>query len=373
MDALRNILAGLGTLLLCSCATGISSVGLVSSENLSGTTEKVLVVTNRAADPDVGIRFNGQRSDQLSFAGVDVWVPENRNAGELRYPYGNFDPNKTFATAGYTPIANQSALVAEINQQLATIPDPADRRVVVFVHGFNIDYGEGIYRHAQIMHDFDIKGVAVHFSWPSAGEFSQYLYDRDSAHFSRDALMKTLEIVHGSNATSMMVFAHSMGSFLSMETLRQLSLDDRADILQKIDPLLLASPDIDMDVFRAQLNSLEPRPDNIITLVSKRDQALNLSERLRGGTDSVGRGDRIEELRELGVAIIDMTSLRDSFSTVHNSFAESPTLLSMFQSGQLRSIIDGSNNHEKRDTGIGMLSDFAASILYIPAIVMGDR
>ena len=40
-----------------------------------------------------------------------------------------------------------------------------------------------------------------------------------------------------------------MGTMLVMETLRQLSLAGHDKTLRKISPLVLASPDIDVDVF----------------------------------------------------------------------------------------------------------------------------
>ena len=371
----RSTLLGisLACLILSACAAGISSVALTSPLGAKGSFEKILIVTNRQPDLDDTIRFNGERNDTLSFADASIWVPQNRLPGEMRYPYGRIDPNRHFATVAFENVPDSDELITRINQKLLAISDPAERRVILFIHGYNVDFGEGMYRHAQMTRDFAIRGAAVHFSWPSAGEISRYLYDRDSAHFSRDALVETLDLISQTEATSIMLFAHSMGTFLSMETLRQLSQTGREDILDKIDPLVLASPDIDMDVFRAQISKLSPTPPHIITLVSKRDTVLTLSERLRGGHDSVGKGDQIRALQALGVTVIDMTDLTDTYSTAHNTFAESPTLLALFQDGQLQRLLDGAKQHETRDTSVGALSDLAASIIYLPARVLGDR
>jgi len=291
----------------------------------------------------------------------------------MRFPYKNIDPDKHFAAVAFEELNSEEEVLRRLNDKLASIENPAERRVIIYIHGYNVDFGEGVLRHAQITKDFGIEGAALHFSWPSAGELSRYLYDRDSAHFSRDALADTLELVNRSQAESIMVFAHSMGTFLTMETLRQLSLDDQTDVLQKIDPLVLASPDIDMDLFRAQLASVSPMPENIITLVSKRDSVLRLSERLRGGKDTVGKGDQIRELQTLGLTVVDMTKLEDSFTIAHNAFAESPTLLGLIQNGRLGRILEGADEHEDRDSGVGALSDLAASIIYLPARIIGDR
>lgn len=355
------------------CTAGVSNFALVSPAGAEGSIENVLVATNRTPDADPSIRFSGKRHDALSFANIGVWVPKNRQAGELHYPYTNIDPSKHFAAVAYEPIASEHELLTRLNNKLSSIHNPLERRVIIFIHGYNVDFGEGVIRQAQIVHDFGFEGAALHFSWPSAGEISRYLYDRDSAHFSRNALADMLDLVSRSQAESIMVFAHSMGTFLTMETLLQLSLDDRSDILSKLDPLILASPDIDMDVFRTQLNDISPRPKNIVTLVSQKDGVLRLSERLRGGIDTVGKGDKIEELQSLGLTVVDMTAIEDSFTTAHNTFAESPTLLKLIQNGGLGRLFQGADDHQDRDSGLGALSDLAASIIYLPARVMGDR
>ncbi len=45
---------------------------------------------------------------------------------------------------------------------------------MVFVHGFNNTFADGLHRTAQIRHDFEIPGVAVHYAWPSAGNALGY-------------------------------------------------------------------------------------------------------------------------------------------------------------------------------------------------------
>lgn len=367
------VLLSLMLLTLGGCASGVSNLALISTAGASGTVEEILIVTNRSPDLDPKVRFSGQRNNRLSYATMDVWVPRDREAGEMRFPYGKIDPDKHFSAVSYSDVSSEQVFLSQLNAKLAKIPDTSMRRVIIYVHGYNVDFGEGVLRHAQISHDFGIEGAPLLFSWPSAGELSRYLYDRDSAHFSRDALAATLELVSRSDAESIMVFAHSMGTFLTMETLRQLSLDDRSDILRKIEPLVLASPDIDMDVFRAQLGSVQPAPKNIITLVSKRDSVLRLSERLRGGHDTVGKGDQIRELQALGLTVVDMSKLEDSFSIAHNTFAESPTLLRLIQDGRLGKLLKGADDHQDRDSGVGALSDLAASIIYLPARMLGDR
>ena len=67
------------------------------------------------------------------------------------------------------------------------------RRVLIFVHGFNTRFEEAVYRFAQIVHDARVDVAPVLFTWPSGGSVTDYVYDRDSAVYSRDALEAVLQ------------------------------------------------------------------------------------------------------------------------------------------------------------------------------------
>ena len=73
-------------------------------------------------------------------------------------------------------------------------------------------------------------------------------------------------------ATDLDIFAHSMGTFLTMEGLVDAQQDGRLGTRKTIDHIMLASPDIDIDLFRTQLAQL-PKPviEKIYLLVSADD------------------------------------------------------------------------------------------------------
>lgn len=155
-------------------------------------------------------------------------------------------------------------------------------------------------------------GVGVQYAWPSAGRIAAYLYDRDSAEFARSGLVETLVMLADTQALDISILAHSMGAAVTMEALRELSLRGRRDVLDKIQPVMLASPDLDFDVFRQQMLALDPPPEHMAILVSSRDRALYLSYQLRGGgSPRVGSGAHLQELTDLGVAVIDLSDLND--------------------------------------------------------------
>ncbi|WP_291843302.1 alpha/beta hydrolase [Maricaulis sp.] len=322
-----------------------------------------------SADPDV--RLTPDRG-ALHFAHADVWVPSNRLAGEIIYPSRQVDPAREFALTGYQPDIGRAAFAQRLDRRLSALP-LAERHVFVFVHGFNTPFSEGLYLNAQILNDFGVRTVAVHYAWPSAGQWPAYLYDRDSAQFARDGLADTLEQVANSPAISITILAHSMGSLVTMEALRQLSLEGRTDVLAKIDPVILASPDIDFDVFLNQLDSLDPPPGHMTVLVSGRDRALALSDTLRGGGQTrLGIGRQRDTLIERGIAVIDLTGLQDGTLLGHIDFAASETLMQLAANGALSQALNGEMG-QSRKSGLGALSDIAARIIYLPARALGER
>ena len=106
-----------------------------------------------------------------------------------------------------------------------------DGEAIIFVHGYNSNFAEGVYRIAQFAHDLQLPGTVVLYSWPSAAEPLGYAYDRDSALFARDGLESLIHEVAHAGAKRILLVAHSMGSGLTMEALRSAAIrGDTADV-----------------------------------------------------------------------------------------------------------------------------------------------
>jgi len=356
-----------------ACASNPAHMPIVDPGDTKGAIETVFISTSRRAVDDPDVRFGPGRSASLSFAEAGVWVPHNREPGSVNLPSASPDPAREFGLTGFSDLPDGDALAARIDEALVGLPLD-ERRIFLFVHGFNTPFSDGLYLNAQILNDFGIPGVGVHYAWPSAGQFAAYLYDRDSAQFARDGLADTLLMLADTEATGINILAHSMGAVVTMEALREISLRGRADVLEMIDPLMLASPDLDYDVFRMQLATIDPAPEHIAVFASRRDRALFLSGKLRGGGHPrIGSGAFREELNELGVAVIDLSPLADGngFSN-HTTFASSPTLMRLSSSGVLSDALMGEPT-QVRSSGIGVLTDLAAQIIYLPARALGER
>ncbi len=122
---------------------------------------------------------------------------------------------------------------------------------------------------------------------------------------SRDALEETLLSLLGEGGASRVhIVAHSMGTLLTIETLRQLWARHGDIYARKLGAVVLAAPDIDFDLFEAALRRLRTIVDRITVIASTADRALEVSRRLAGGVTRVGAATR-EQLEGLGVRVVD--------------------------------------------------------------------
>lgn len=289
----------------------------------------MLVMTTRAPSSTNGQLFSGERGDSRSLNEIVVSLPPDasRTIGEVQWPNSHpADPARDFVTLK----------VADMTREQA---DPWFRRVVanghkllIFVHGFNTTYEEAVYRFAQVVHDAGTRAAPILFTWPSRGDLLQYAYDKESATGSRDALEALLARASvDPNVSDITVLAHSMGNWVAMEALRQMAIR-RGHISPKIRNVILASADLDVDVFKSEFVAIpSPRP-RFTLLVSSDDRALRFSKVIGGDIDRLGEIDPSVEpyrskLAAADITAIDLTRVRSGDEINHSKFAESPEIV----------------------------------------------
>ncbi len=318
---------------LTACGGRPADVLLPVAASAPGATPvRILVATSREGVPSQpGQLFSGERSDQVEYADITVSIPPdaNRKVGEVQWPSRTpGDPARNFVVTSAT-VEDRAGAQKTLD---AILPDAKPRQALLFVHGYNNSFDVALFRFAQIAHDSAAPAAPVLFTWPSRGRLLAYNYDRESVTFSRDALEQTIQmLVKDRKVGEINLMAHSMGSWLMMETLRQIAIRD-GKLPKKIKTVILASPDIDIDVFRKQVSEIpEPRPDFII-FVSQNDKALALSSTIAGNVSRLGAIDPSSEpyrtqLEKEGITVIDLTGLKTSDSLNHGKFAASPEVV----------------------------------------------
>jgi esterase/lipase superfamily enzyme len=324
-----------GVLSSCSRApdlVGIDNTKFPAVSVAEATRQKIFITTTRQATEVVGAFYSGQRAPELGLASVVVSIPPNHVSGELeRAKKMPPDPRIEFAVIKPTVYQTENAFIKSLNSALAELP-PNDRNVLFFVHGYNNTISDSILLLAQFVEDTDYKGVPVLFSWASAAQPLKYVYDLNSTISARPQFSKAADILAKSKASGADVFAHSMGSMLVMEAIVAANLAGSFNPTGRLNSVTLASPDIDIDVFRSQLSMIDVNRSNLFVLTSKDDSALGVSRRLSGGVSRVGASDSAE-LAELGITVIDLSNINDSKSGSHTKFAGSPRVVQLIGQG----------------------------------------
>lgn len=293
-------------------------------ERQARQTERIHIATTRAPAGRAGDVFGRERAQQLSFAYADIAVPPRRKLGEKARPAsGKPDPDRHF-------VATRVGLYGEARGFEDTVRASLKRsggRTLVFVHGYNNHFDDSVYRLAQLVADAGFGGTAVLFSWASAGRTLDYIYDRDSASTAREELEETLRLLARAGATSIDLVAHSMGNWIAVEALRQLAIAGEPDLRGRLGEVVLASPDIDIDVFKSQMRRIGKPKRPYFVLVSGDDRALRLSSLIAGQSPRVGEYADARALADYGVVVVNMSDLKAGDRLNHAKFADNPLIV----------------------------------------------
>lgn len=315
----RSFSMSLVGLLLCSCASRPVSGALVPTDKPApgAKDHKILIATTRSRTDTPNTLFDGERSGGRDFAQAVISVPPTHVSGAIEWPAVlPGDPAKEMVPRSTGYLEDATAFRQALKSELAARP-PKDRSVMLFIHGYNTLFAEGLYRFTQVVHDSAFPGVPVLFTWASRGDVRDYVYDLNSATVARDELQATLEDLAASGAAEINILAHSMGTWLLMETLRQMTPAQRS----RINQVVLAAPDIDLDVFKDQMQRIGKLKSPLILLLSRDDRALGVSRLIAGGMARVGGYDDDAALAKLGAVVVDLTDLKGPDPTNHSKFA----------------------------------------------------
>jgi esterase/lipase superfamily enzyme len=318
---------------LSGCAGGETSrlLDAVAAEPQSIlATHRLFIATTRAKAEDRKEVFSGERSVDVNFARVDVTIPKVHQPGKVEHPRSGArrDPALHFAAGEVALYPQQQGIERALRENLKR----THGRALVFVHGYRTPFDNSAYRAGQIVHDSGYNGTPVLFSWASTGRTVDYIYDNNSATVARDGLEQTLRLLHAAGATRIDIVAHSMGNWLTMETLRQLALSGDRTIRGSLGDVILASPDIDVDVFKSQLRRIGKMDLPITVIVSRDDRALLASSIIAGNRPRVGDYGDDSALASLGVTVVDISGVSSGDSLNHAKFADNPLMVQLLGS-----------------------------------------
>lgn len=291
----RFFLLGTAASGLGGCLPDVMAVGSVTRSAIAPeAAPTVLAVTTRRPVKG-GLKqpwYGPERTDQASVARVVFDPPGSGLVGQAQAVwYGDWtikavEPDQRAA----------GEVVAEAT---------SGREVLLYVHGYKESFESAARGAAELASGIGFNGARMVFAWPSRAALFDYGYDRESALISRDALEETLlRLLAEGGASRVHIVAHSMGTLLTVETLRQMWARHGDVYAGRLGAIVLAAPDIDFDLFEAAMRRLRSIADRITVIASTADRALEVSRRLAGGVTRVGAATR-EQLEGLGVRVVD--------------------------------------------------------------------
>ncbi|SLN42878.1 alpha/beta hydrolase [Ruegeria meonggei] len=319
---LRYVYLILTAVSLTACVDRTISETVPTALNV-GSPETVYATTTRARELDGSYGY--RRGDGLKFLEMTVSVPPNHTPGTLDFSYANPDPKTQFVMASVDELQGPQ----DLKNRLGRVEE-----VSIFVHGYNTTQSETAFRAAQLSRDIGIPGATMVYSWPSQATGYGYAYDLDSMLFARDGLEQTVRQLKSMGVKRVVIVAHSMGSALTMEMMRQAELREPGWASKNIEGVILISPDLDVDLFRSQMDSIGTPPDPFVIMVSQKDKLLGISARLRGTTkgERLGNISSAEQLSEYKISILDTTAFTKDAESSHFIAATSPALLAIINS-----------------------------------------
>ncbi len=303
--------------------------------------------------------YNNRMDDQLHYGRAEVVLPylasedypEGRARGELKYSKDGppEDALTTQTTVSITSInsANKDTVISELKDAVSLRSDS----VLLFIHGYNVDFDSAVVRSAQLAVDltFDPSappddtnyafGQPVLFSWPNGAAFYTYPWDQKKAEASAPFLAEFLStLTKETDVKTFNIIIHSMGNRVFANAVEAFAEDyvqqGKGDTTFRI---IHAAADVDQDIFDDVMDKVEKKnfvPDTTV-YASRRDfplgtsflinPILNRIDGTRGRLGQITTRDGIYVRN--GVTSIDATGFAtDLFG--HGYFANSDNILS---------------------------------------------
>lgn len=173
----------------------------------------------------------------------------------------------------------------------------------VYIHGVNSAFEEAVITMAQLWHYLGRTGVPIVYSWPSGRKgMLGYNNDIESGEFTIWHLKRFLAALAASpDIERIHVIAHSRGSNVTLEALRELHLFNEGAGIEsrqalKLGNLILAAPDLDLEVATQRIlpEGLLAVPSRMTVYISEKDRAMGFTTWLFGGLARFGKLTRGE-------------------------------------------------------------------------------
>lgn len=296
--------------------------GIIASAGPRKTWE-VFYATNRGVEPSTAgtdqVRGDNVVSDTVNYGRAEITLPRRRRGVDPKR-----DPDNNSAagdTVKFEAVRSLQAWEAAegIRAQLAR---SRQRDLLLFVHGFNVDFESALIRTAQVAYDMPFNGAVVAYSWPTQGGVTKYRGDEqinaDSVQPFADFLRFLIAAVPPD--TRINIVAHSMGNRIVMQGIGKLPAVGAPPLAQ----VALCAPDVGVSDFQRWIPSVLAQTQRVTLYASSGDSALRTSKWLHREPRA---GDADPPLVIRGLETIDCSDIDFDFMG-HSYYSSNVDVLS---------------------------------------------
>ena len=246
----------------------------------------VFYATDRDRVTSVPLAYGANRNpaETLRLGRFDVSIPRNTHeTGRVERPsvwtFWREDPNQHFVITERVE-HTYGGFYDDVSRLVAK---SALKQAFVFVHGYNVEFEDAVYRTAQFTYDLDFDGAAILYSWPSEGRLLGYPIDSNNAEWTTPHLRWFLEdVATRTQAQVIHVVAHSMGNRPLVAAMTRIAAESAAPVRSRFRQVVLTAPDIDASTFRGLATALRGVGQRVTLYASSNDVALKASSRFQG-------------------------------------------------------------------------------------------
>lgn len=307
------------TFLFCGCVTTRDGAG--KSGAILETTDYIVVPVYYGTDRNytgdkASPKYYGHKYDDAVSMGICmVSIPKERKTGEADSPsiWESEDPARHVILQKAVPMGKEK-LISNLRRQEKS-------ELLIFIHGFSTIFEDAARRTAQIAYDLNFKGQAVMYSWPSKGDISGYVHDKDIINTSSGHLREFLNIMASeSGADAIHIIAHSMGNMALIKALVDIARQSPKPVFAEI---MLVAPDVNVDEFKGATREFRKIAKRVTLYASSKDKALMISKQISGGLHRAGEADDgiivLPEMDTVDVSNIDTSLIGHSYFGDNNS------------------------------------------------------
>jgi esterase/lipase superfamily enzyme len=286
------------------------------------STSQIFYATNRVGEiqADGQVHFGSAWGHDLALGTCHVTLPKRERGKDPEVPKARiflaswlpgFAKKENTQDAAVT-VAPPQGMTSEsfFAQVRQTVDRAPERDVLLFVHGFNVDFAASLTRTTQIALDLPFNGVPIAYSWPSQGGIDNYDDDERIVAESVVPFVSFLEQLNQSLPpdTRIHIVVHSMGNRLVLHGLNQLSEGFRQP--PRFENVVLAAPDVGVSDFAALSHGVVTAAKRVTLYVHDSDTALIASKAVNGEQRI---GDAFPPVVVPSVETIDASAIDTSF------------------------------------------------------------